>query len=232
MDGPEIAFSQPHVLRLSITSDPDGEEVEPQRVYEMQTPEAQEAADLLAIQRDLTFVWEALDLIQDLPSDNREFTDLVTRALWTSALVAYARCFGTGKRAKLTEDDVLRTPQGELMVRFHRDMVSMRNKHIAHSVNAMEVIKIGAMVGRLKATDDEGVTGMAAVFSAEWAVNSRTLATLGQLADELLAAVMSRTEEHTPAVVEAARAAGVVVVKTWPELTYQRDEVDPGVPRD
>ncbi|TGN63022.1 hypothetical protein EXE59_02985 [Nocardioides eburneiflavus] len=229
----EDSYLEPHVLRPTITSaDYNGEPPPPQLVYEMQTPEAKQAADLLAVQRDLEFVWESLDMVQDLPRDRRDFTLVVTRALWTAALITYARCFGKGgKRTKLTEDDVLRTPNGEQSLRFHRDMIKIRDKHIAHSVNGMETIKIGAMVGRLRPTDDEDVTGMAAIYSIETAVNDETMAKLADLANELLNTAMARAEEMAPAVYESARAAGVDVVKTWPEVIYQRGPVDPGVPR-
>lgn len=229
----EDPYLEPHVLRPTVTaSDYDGEPPPPQVVYEVPTAEAQQAADLLAIQRDLAFVWESLDMVQDLPNDWRDFTLVVTRALWTAALITYARCFGKGgKRTKLTEDDVLRTPNGEQSLRFHRDMIKIRDKHVAHSVNGMETIKIGAMVGRLRPTDDEDVTGMAAVYGIETAVDNETMAKLADLANELLNTVMARAEAMAPAVYESVRAVGVDVVKTWPEVVYQRGPVDPGVAR-
>jgi hypothetical protein len=156
-DEPRVSRGERYALNLHLTSDPDDAgDVAPQTVYEMRTPAAREVADLLAMQQDLTFVWEACDLLLDLPTDEPGLQALLTRALWSSALIAYARCFATGKRLGLKDDDVRRVPNGDEAVKFHRKLLDLRNKHIAHSVNPLEFIKIGVMVGPLSRDDEEG----------------------------------------------------------------------------
>lgn len=95
----ETARRERYSLNLQLTSEPDDDaDVPPQTVHEMRTPAAREVADLLAMQLDLTFVCEACDLLLNLPTNDPALEPLLTRALWSSALIAYARCFATGKR--------------------------------------------------------------------------------------------------------------------------------------
>lgn len=220
---------QRYTLRLPLTSDPDEEgQVEPQRAFKMTTPAAREVADLLAMQQDLTFVAEACDLLLDLDVDDPPLRTTLTRALWSSALIAYKRCFTTGKRLGLTEDDVRRVPGGEEAVDFHRKMVALRDKHVAHSVNPLEFITIGVMVGALSHADEEGITGLVTLFGAHWETSPTNIDGLRRLAGELLAVVMDRAEEQTPALREAAESIGIETVKRWPEITYEHGPVDPG----
>ena len=228
--------SSPHdryALNLRLNSDPDDDgEVEPQTVYEMRTPDARAVADLLAMQQDLIYVWEACDLLLDLPTDDPGLQALLNRALWSSALVAYARCFATGKRLGLNDDDVQRVSGGNEAIKFHRKMLDLRNKHIAHSVNPLEFIKIGIMVGSLSRDDEEGVTGLVTLFGADWEPHPTNIDSLSRLAEELLGVVMDRAEEQTPALRETAEEIGLETIKRWPELVYERGSVDPGAVRD
>lgn len=232
MTDPEFPLDERYALNLRLTSDPDDGDVEPQAVYEMRTPAARAVADLLAIQQDLTFVWEACDLLLELPTDDPALRRLLTRALWSSALVAYARCFGTGKRLGLSEDDVRRAPSGNEAVEFHRKMRDLRSKHIAHSVNPLEFIKIGIMVGALSRDAEEGVTGLVTLLAAEWEPHPTNIENLRRLAEALLSVVMERAEQQTAALREAAGNMGLDTIKQWPELAYERGPVDPGTVRD
>jgi hypothetical protein len=91
-------------------------------------------ADLASILRDLEFVVGCCDRL--LPMLEEKDRDAVTiEALWTAALVAYARCFASGKRFGLDENSFVGL-EGEV-VAFHRWLLNLRNKHIAHSVNPL-----------------------------------------------------------------------------------------------
>lgn len=228
MEIPETSRRERYSLNLQLTSDPDeDEEVPPQAVYEMRTPAAREVSDLLAMRLDLTYVCEACELLLDLPTNDPELEPLLTRALWSSALIAYARCFATGKRLGLDEDDVRRIPKGEEAVEFHRKMLNLRNKHIAHSVNPLEFIKIGVMVGTLSREDEEGVTGLVTLFGSNWRVHPTTVDSMRRLSAALLCVVMDRIEEQTPAVRDSADRYGLDAIKGWPVLEHEDGPVDP-----
>ena len=197
----------------------------PQKTYEMQTPAARHAAERLATQLDLGFVRDACELLSDLPPQV-EVRETLARALWSSAVVAYARCFNGGMRRGLTEKDVGSVPRGDEAVEFHRKILALRSKHIAHSVNPSEFIKIGVMVGTL-GPNEEGVTGLVSLFSSEWEAHPDTVDGLRRLANLLLDVVMRSANEHGPALFAAAKEAGLDEVRTWPELTYEHGPVDP-----
>lgn len=228
----ETARRERYSLNLQLTSEPDDDaDVPPQTVYEMRTPAAREVADLLAMQLDLTFVCEACDLLLNLPTNDPGLEPLLTRALWSSALIAYARCFATGKRLGLDENDVRRVPRGDEAVEFHRKMLNLRNKHIAHSVNPLEFIKIGVMVGTLSRDDEEGVTGLVTLFGSDWRVHPTTADSLRRLSAALLGVVVDRIEEQTPVVRDSADQHGLDAIKGWPVLEYENGPVDPGTVR-
>jgi hypothetical protein len=121
---------------------------------------------------------------------------------------------------------------GNQAVEFHRKMLDLRNKHIAHSVNPLEFIKIGVMVGTLSRDDAEGVTGLVTQFGAEWEPHPTNIDGLRLLAAELLGVVMDRAKEQTPALRKAADEMGLATIKRWPELVYERSSVDPRTVRD
>ncbi len=96
---------------------------------------------------DLSFTWlnpgpiEAADSI-GIPNDH----DLQSKSLIFAGVVAYSRSFKTGVRAMtLKKDDLIRegAPFDE---EIHDYLISLRDKHIAHSVNDMEDCKAIAVV--------------------------------------------------------------------------------------
>ena len=66
------------------------------------------------------------------------------QALWSAALMAYARCFGKGKRFGLTTDDVRSLPlQGEVM-KYHQWVLGERDRLARHPANPFEAARVGA----------------------------------------------------------------------------------------
>lgn len=230
MEESESSSTERYVLNPRLTSGHDDGDGHPQKVHAMSTPAARAVADLLAIQKDLEFVSEACHLLLDLPSGNPRLHATWSRALWSSALVAYARCFATGKRLGLTTEDVQRVPNGPHAVAFHGKMIELRNKHIAHSVNPLESINIGVMVGTLT-DDEERVTGLATTFSAEWKPHLTNVHGLRRLGVELLATVADRVQGETTALRQAVGELPIETIKRWPEVVHERGPVDPGTVR-
>ena len=77
-----------------------------------------------------------------IPEEHRDA--VVPQALWSAALVAYARCFGKGKRFGLATEDVRTLPlQGEVM-KYHKWVIEERNKLTVHPANPFEATKVGA----------------------------------------------------------------------------------------
>ena len=87
-------------------------------------------------------------LVSDDPSEGDD--GLLANALQEAALIAYARCFGTGKRFGLTEENIAKGPPGALA--YHRYLKDMRDKHIAHSVNPFEQTAVGVILDPTSST--------------------------------------------------------------------------------
>jgi hypothetical protein len=111
----------------------------------LEGPRAKALADLGAVVQDLKFVMRCCaKLIRAMDEDPQD--DVLMQALFTAAVITYARCFNTGKRGGLNDSDLTKLgfegdPRG-----FHRQVMDMRSKHVAHSVNPFEMISVGAVL--------------------------------------------------------------------------------------
>lgn len=96
--------------------------------------EAQLLADLYGIDMDLKFTEAFCDLLIKELRDSNDI-DLL-EALTTATLVKYARSFKKGVRCKIPEN-LLKNLSPELQ-ELHYFCIDLRDKYIAHSVNAFE----------------------------------------------------------------------------------------------
>jgi hypothetical protein len=95
---------------------------------------AKSRADLSLAKQDLEHV--AACCTEILERGQHPMMDTTSRALLDSAVVRYGRCFNRGKRTRL--DKVVKQLADE-HVRMHEFVMSLRDKHIAHSVNEFEM---------------------------------------------------------------------------------------------
>jgi hypothetical protein len=119
----------------------------PKDWLEVKTALARKLADAAAELHDVRFAHQAVEeLLASWPAESPTGPDAVSaRSLWTAALVSYARCFRGGVRrgsAKAIEDGL-----SGLDRVMHDYAMAMRDKHIAHSVNAFEQAKVGVVLG-------------------------------------------------------------------------------------
>lgn len=121
-------------------------------------PSAEELRDRASISQDLKLVVDCVQrLLQEQSRDDQAPVDgVLAQALWTTALIAYARCFGTGVRIRLTSEDIRELglegdPEG-----FHQHLLDLRSKHVAHSVNAFESLAIGIVLSGEEPVEVEG----------------------------------------------------------------------------
>jgi hypothetical protein len=145
---------------------------------------AQILADQASIIQDLQFVMDCCKrLLTELakPEENRD--PIVPQALWSAALVAYARCFGQGKRFGLSTEDVRNLPlQGEVM-KYHKWVIGERDKLTRHPANPFDATKVGAA---LSPPDGERrVEGIVILSTSRILVDDTGVRQLGGLASEL-----------------------------------------------
>src|ERR1700724_1884353 len=95
----------------------------------LDVPSAQILADQASIIQDLQFVMECCKrLLTELAKPEGDRDAVVPQALWSAALVAYARCFGKDKRFGLATEDVRTLPlQGEVM-KYHKWVLGERDR--------------------------------------------------------------------------------------------------------
>jgi len=207
----------------------------PLPAYQLTSERALLLADLSSVHQDLQFVVACCDESLKLPQPPAEPSEadtasvrVISRALWAAAVVAYARCFNTGKRLPLDEtliDHFDGDPLGA-----HRHYIGMRDKHIAHSVNAFDEVVVAAFVGDL---DDgaEGVIGVGVLSrilisdTAEGLLSLRTLAAawsliVGGMATDLMTELREDCQAKPLEEIRAG-APGLGLVVPSPEVVRQ-----------
>jgi hypothetical protein len=113
-------------------------------------PRAQEANELFLVEIDLKHVIGCCDARDRL---NLAALDsfVLSRALATSALITYRRCFTSGARVWLTQDDLQSLKPASQDK--HRHLYEWANKAYAHSVAANENSVLSVSMGRSKDGD-------------------------------------------------------------------------------
>ena len=106
-------------------------------------PDAQEYAEAASVAEDLRFAIDALTDLRARFAAAEEIKGVVASSLWRAAVVSYARCFTGGVRHAYRIDAARMPEAGDGADMFHRWLLDMRDKHVAHSVNAMEDIAPG-----------------------------------------------------------------------------------------
>jgi hypothetical protein len=203
MNEPQAGFSQDAMLhQAELTSDA-----------------AVRYGDLYAIAQDLTFVIGCCERMLDLlkqPEDQRD--GVTSQALWTAALIAYERVFAGGVRERLTQDHVRAVPnEGAEDVSDHYR--SLRDRHIAHSVNPHEMSKVCAFVSPLSAAT-RGVVGIGVLHVKLSGFAEKDVQTLCALAAELRKQVIARGGELESALLDEAKTLGVAHLLAQPPAVF------------
>jgi hypothetical protein len=146
---------------------------------------AQILADQASIIQDLQFVMDCCKrLLTELAKPDEDRDPVVPQALWSAALVAYARCFGKGKRFGLSTEDVRNLPlQGEVM-KYHKWVIGERDKLTRHPADPFAATKVGAALS----PPDQGerrVEGIVILSTSRILVDDTGVRQLGGLASEL-----------------------------------------------
>ncbi len=163
--------------------------------------EAKTLADLGGLTQDLGAVMQTcarlLDLLQAGSRDH-----MLLEALWTSALVRYARCFAEGKRYGL-EESVFDGLNGD-PVGIHHLYMNIRNKHIAHSVNPLEQMEVGLIL-ELKEREKK-IIGVATLSMRQIVADINGVRQLGMLAKVIHEKVVAFAKQYEQKVLEIGRS--------------------------
>jgi hypothetical protein len=151
----------------------------------LDTPSARVLADQASVIQDLQFVMDCgKRLLAELAKPEAERDEVVPQALWSSALVAYARCFDAGRPSGLTADDVQSVPLQGAVLNFHEWVIGERDRFTAFPVDPFAVSKVGAALPR-DGQKQRRVEGIAVFSTSHVLIDVTGVQQLGALASEL-----------------------------------------------
>ena len=162
----------------------------------LDTPSARVLADQASIINDLQFVMDSCKrLLDELARPQEDRDGVVPQALWSSALVAYARCFSADRRSGLAVDDVQNLPLQGAVMKFHTWVIEECGKLTAPAADPYEAVTIGAALappGQKK----RRVEGIAVFTTSRVLIDVIGVRQLGGLASELAKQTAQKAEKQ------------------------------------
>ena len=185
-------------------------------------PSARVLADQASIIAELQFVMDCCKrLLTELAKPEEERDQLMPLALWSSAVLAYGRCFSKGRRFALANEDVRDLPlHGEVM-KFHQWVLEERDKLAARAANPAEGAKVGAALSPPEQRDRR-VEGIVIFASSHEIFNDVGVRQLGGLASELAKQTAEKAQEQQDVVLKDAQQLNLdslyrlEPIGTWP----------------
>jgi hypothetical protein len=181
-------------------------------------PSAQTLADQASIIQDLQFVMDCCKrLLTELARPEEDRDAVVPQALWSSAVVAYARCFGKGRRFGLATEDVRNLPLHGAVMKFHKWVLEERNKLTVHATDPSEAAKVGAALSP-PGQAERRVEGIAIFSSSHVLIDVIGVRQLGGLASELAKQTAEKAQEQQDSVLADAQQLNIDTLYKLPPL--------------
>ncbi|MFD1530594.1 hypothetical protein [Pseudonocardia aurantiaca] len=169
----------------------------PSAVRRLDGSEVDHLAALAAVFEDLQYVLRCCEhLVAALARPEPD--SAMVEALWTGALVGYARCF-SGRAGVLTDDDLGKLELDGDVREFHGMVKKLRDHYASRHVNPRESFTIGAAQA-----NDGTPTGVAVVSAPRPLVDDTTVRLLGRVAYALSGLLDARMQETQARVLAAA----------------------------
>jgi hypothetical protein len=184
-------------------------------------PSARILAGQASVIQDLQFVMDCCKrLLTELARPEEDRDGVVPQALWSSAVVAYARCFGRGRRFGLSTEDVRNLPLHGAVMKFHKWVIEERNKVTARSADPFEAAKVGAALSS-PGQAERRVEGIAIFSSGHVLVDAIGVRQLGGLASELAKHIAEKAQEQQDSVLADAQQLNIDSLYRSPPLRMQ-----------
>jgi hypothetical protein len=185
-------------------------------------PSAQILADQASVIQDLQFVMDCCKrLLTELAKPEEDRDGVVPQALWSAALVAYARCFGKDRTSGLATDDVRNLPLQGAVMKFHTWVIEECDKLTAHPADPFEAAKIGAVLSSPK-QKERRVEGIAIFSTSRVLIDVIGVRQLGGLASELAKKTAEKAQEQQDSVLTDAQQLDIGSLYRSPPLDAQR----------
>ena len=181
-------------------------------------PSARILAGQASVIQDLQFVMDCCKrLLAELARPEEDRDGVVPQALWSSALVAYARCFGKGRRSGLSTEDVQNLPLHGAVMKFHKWVIEERNRLTARPADPFEAAKIGAALSTSEQAERR-VEGIAIFSAGHVLVDVIGVRQLGGLASELAKQTAEKAQEQQDSVLSDAQQLNIDSLYRLPPL--------------
>lgn len=180
---------------------------EPKEIRRLSLPEADELGTVTAVFEDLQHVLrccEHLVTAVSAPASGPVRVDAdaaLIEALWTSALISYARCFSL-KTQVLSSADLAGLELPGDVDGFHQALLRLRDHYTSQHVNPRETISVGA------AEAEGSAVGVAVVSAPQPSVDDTTVRQLGRIAYGLSGLLDARMRAIQDRVLTRARELG------------------------
>ena len=190
----------------------------PMLTVALDLPSAQTLADQASIIQDLQFVMDCCKrLLTELARPEEDRDKVVPQALWSSALVAYARCFSKGRRFGLATEDVRNLPLHGAVMKFHKWVIEERNKLTVHPTDPFEAAKVGAALSP-PGQAERRVEGIAVFSASHVLIDVIGVRQLGGLASELAKQTAEKAQEQQDSVLADAQQLNIDTLYKLPSL--------------
>ena len=187
----------------------------------LDTPSARILADEASIINDLQFVMDCCKrLLTELARPQEERDGVVPQALWSSALVAYGRCFSEDRRSGLAIDDVQNLPLQGAVMKFHTWVIGEYDKLTAPPAGPYETVTIGAALSA-PGQKKRRVEGIAVFSTSRVLIDVIGVRQLGGLASELAKQTAQKAEKQQDAVLTDAQQLDI-------DSLYESPPLQPG----
>jgi hypothetical protein len=185
----------------------------------LDTPSARVLADQASIINDLQFVMDCCKrLLTELDKPQEERDGVVPQALWSSALVAYARCFSEDRGSGLSIDDVQNLPLQGAVMKFHTWVIGERDKLTAPPADSYEAVTIGAALAP-PGQKRRRVEGIAVFSTSRVLIDVIGVRQLGGLASELAKQTAQKAEKQQDVVLTDAQQLDIGGLYELPPLS-------------
>jgi len=159
----------------------------PNAVRRLDGSEAVDLAALAAVFDDLQYALRCCEhLVGVLARPDAD--PVLVEALWTGALVAYARCF-SGRTKVLTDDDLPELKLDGDVAGFHRAVLRLRDHYASRHANPRETYTVG-----VAQKNDGTAAGVAVIGAPQPGVDDTTVRQLGRVAYGLSGLVDARMQ--------------------------------------
>jgi hypothetical protein len=187
----------------------------------LDTPSARILAAQTSVIQDLQFVMDCCKrLLAELARPEEDRDGVVPLALWSSALLAYARCFGEGRLSGLAVEDVRNLPLQGAVMKFHEWVIDERDKLIEHPADPFEAAKIGAALSPA-GQKERRIEGIAVFSTSRVLIDVTGVRQLGGLASELAKQTADKAQRQQDSVLSDAQQLDMGSLYRSPPLRTQ-----------